>query len=58
MGVRKPVRTRRSVPLRPSNRSYTTVQTKPVLVIPRRYFGTVSEYIAEFEDFNHLKRTV
>lgn len=57
MGVRKPVRTRRSTPSRPSNRSYTTVQSKPVLVIPP-FIGAVAAYVAAFEGLNRLKRTV
>lgn len=61
--VTKPVRQRIAVPHAPSKRAGTTVQSKPILVIPQGgdQFGGhsgVLSYIARFEDLNHLVRTV
>lgn len=56
--VTKPVRQRIAVPHAPSKRAGTTVQSKPVLVIPRISMVSNAVYIQRFEQLNHLVPTV
>jgi hypothetical protein len=56
--VTKPVRRRVPIPRRPDNRAHTTVQSKPVLVIPTISHVSAAVYIHQFERLNHLVPTV